>query len=102
MASVKKSRLARAVVPMPAFVRRALSERGLLTAYRERPAYQQNDYLGWIAQAKRDDTKDKRLQQMLAELQRGGVYMNMRWRASGSARSTATRRATKQRAARKK
>ena len=63
---------------MPAFVRRALSERGLLERYRERPAYQRNDYLGWIARAVRDETKQKRLAQMLDELERGGVYMKMK------------------------
>ncbi len=63
--------------PMPEFVRRALDERGLEGAYRARPAYQQNDYLGWIARAKRQETKEKRLRQMLEELEEGGVYMNM-------------------------
>lgn len=63
--------------PMPAFVRAALLERGLLDAYRRRPAYQRNDYLGWITRAKRAETQAKRLTQMLAELERGDVYMNM-------------------------
>ena len=45
--------------------------------YRARPAYQQNDYLGWIAQAKRADTRLRRIEQMLDELERGGVYMKM-------------------------
>jgi uncharacterized protein YdeI (YjbR/CyaY-like superfamily) len=51
-----------------------------MAAYDARPAYQRNDYLGWIAQAKREETKAKRLAQMLDELERGGVYMNMAWR----------------------
>jgi uncharacterized protein YdeI (YjbR/CyaY-like superfamily) len=63
--------------PMPAHIERALSERGLTRAYRARPAYQQNDYLGWIARAVRDSTKDKRLEPMLDELERGDVYMKM-------------------------
>ena len=62
---------------MPDFVAQALSERGLLAAYQARPAYQQNDYLGWIIQAKRQETKEKRLNQMLSELEAGGIYMNM-------------------------
>lgn len=62
---------------MPAFVRQALDEKGLMTAYRQRPAYQQNDYLSWINRAQRPATKEKRLQQMLVELEQGGVYMNM-------------------------
>lgn len=71
------SRLKRPRHPMPDFVAQALAERGLLAAYQARPAYQQNDYLGWIDQAKRPETKEKRLRQMLEELERGGVYMNM-------------------------
>lgn len=71
--------LKRAIQPMPAFVKRALTERGLVAAYRARPAFQQNDYLGWIARAKREETKQKRLAQMLDELDAGNVYMNMKW-----------------------
>ncbi len=74
------ARLTRALNPMPENVRSALRERGLTAAYDARPAYQRNDYLGWIARAKRDDTKAKRLNQMLDELERGGVYMDMGWR----------------------
>lgn len=62
---------------MPDFVRIALEESGLTGDYRARPAYQQNDYLGWIQRAKRPQTRAKRLQQMLDELRRGGVYMKM-------------------------
>jgi len=39
--------------------------------------YQQNDYIGWINSAKRNETKQKRLDQMLHELRRGGVYTKM-------------------------
>lgn len=63
---------------MPDFVRVALEKRGLWEAYRQRPAYQRNDYLGWINRAKRQETKEKRLHQMLDELEQGGVYMNMK------------------------
>ena len=65
---------------MPAFIRDALLERGLMERYFERPPYQQNDYIGWIDRAKRDETKQKRLAQMLDELERGDVYMNMAYR----------------------
>ena len=65
---------------MPAFVRNALNERGLMEAYRARPPYQQNDYLGWIVRAKLEATKLKRLNQMLDELQGGKLYMNMAWK----------------------
>jgi uncharacterized protein YdeI (YjbR/CyaY-like superfamily) len=64
---------------MPDHVRHALTERGLMDAYRARPDYQQNDYIGWITRAKRDATKEKRLRQMLDELEHGGLYMNMEW-----------------------
>lgn len=67
---------------MPGFVKKALQERALLEAYHQRPAYQQNDYIGWINSAKRRETKEKRLRQMLDELEAGGVYMNMAHPAS--------------------
>ena len=63
---------------MPDDVRDALRARGLLQAYAERPAYQRNDYLGWIARAKLPSTREKRLRQMLDELEQGGVYMKMK------------------------
>ena len=64
---------------MPAFVLEALKERELLAAFRSRPAYQQNDYVGWISRAKLPTTRERRLAQMLDELARGDVYMNMRY-----------------------
>lgn len=67
--------------PMPAFVREALRKRGLMRAYQARPPYQQNDYVGWISRAKREETRRKRLQQMLDELEDGGLYMKMKYRA---------------------
>jgi uncharacterized protein YdeI (YjbR/CyaY-like superfamily) len=66
--------------PMPDFVREALEQHGLMEAYRDRPAYQQNDYIGRITRAKRPETVEKRLNQMLDELARGDVYMKMDWR----------------------
>lgn len=63
--------------PIPDFVKQALEERGLIAEYQARPAYQQNDYIGWINNAKLQGTKEKRLRQMLEELEKGGVYMNM-------------------------
>jgi hypothetical protein len=41
--------LKRPLHPMPAFVRDALEEDGLMASYDARPAYQRNDYLRWIA-----------------------------------------------------
>jgi uncharacterized protein YdeI (YjbR/CyaY-like superfamily) len=78
MPVIKKStKLKRPRNTMPSFVKRALEERGLMVEYEERPAYQQNDYIGWINSAKRQETKTKRLNQMLDELVAGGVYMKM-------------------------
>ncbi|HKS05160.1 MAG TPA: YdeI/OmpD-associated family protein [Gemmatimonadaceae bacterium] len=65
---------------MPASVRKQLVGRGLLDAYRERPPYQRNDYLSWISRAKREETRRRRMQQMLAELERGDLYMRMSYR----------------------
>ena len=73
--------LKRPTYPMPDFVRDALLERGLMDAYEARPAYQRNDYIGWIGRAKREDTRQKRLTQMLDELERGDKYMNMKYHA---------------------
>ncbi len=69
---------------MPASTRNALLERGLLDAYRGRPPYQQNDYIGWITRAKLKETRQRRLAQMLTELARGDRYMNMVYRPKQS------------------
>ena len=69
---------------MPAYVREALNTRGLMAAYRPRPAYQKNDYLAWIKRGKLEQTREKRLGQMLAELRSGRKYMNMAWSGSRS------------------
>ena len=66
---------------MPAHIRQALSEHRLTEAYNNRPPYQQNDYIGWITRAKREETRQKRLAQMLDELCGGDRYMNMAYRA---------------------
>ncbi len=64
---------------MPEQVRRALEDAGLTSFYTARPAYQQNDYIAWITRAKRQETYNKRLAQMLDELRAGNVYMRMQW-----------------------
>jgi hypothetical protein len=79
MPATDASRLKRPVYAMPAFVRTALRERGLTAAYRSRPPYQQNDYVGWIMRAKLEGTRMKRLAQMLDELECGDRYMKMHW-----------------------
>jgi uncharacterized protein YdeI (YjbR/CyaY-like superfamily) len=79
MATTKKPALERRKQSMPAFVRDALNDRGLMDAYKARPAYQKNDYLAWIKGAKLENTREKRLAQMLSELKSGKKYMNMAW-----------------------
>ncbi len=51
------SKLKRERQPMPAFVEKALRSSNLFADYRSRPEYQQNDYLGWINQAKNKKQK---------------------------------------------
>lgn len=80
--------LTRPIQPMPAEVHKALVQKKLMAAYEARPAYQRNDYLGWIARAKLPETKAKRLAIMLDELKRGSGYMKLPWaprRRAGSA-----------------
>ena len=62
---------------MPTDVKQALTERKLTVAYKHRPPYQQNDYIGWITRAKREETRNKRIRQMLDELAGGHLYMKM-------------------------
>lgn len=69
----------REIQPMPDDVAAALEKAGVWPAYRTRPHYQRNDYLGWIGRAKRPETRQKRIEQMLAELAAGDVYMKMAW-----------------------
>ena len=66
---------------MPDFFRDAVNARELIDAYRTRPPYQQNDYIGTlrVMRAKHESTRQKRLTQMLDELEKGGVYMKMKW-----------------------
>ena len=71
------SRLSRPIQPMPATVRAALIGRDLLAAYEARPPYQQNDTLAWIVRAKRPETQQRRLAQMLDDLARGNLYIKM-------------------------
>jgi hypothetical protein len=86
------SRLKRPLQPMPAFVRRALEERELTQAYRGRPAYQRNDYLSWISRAKREETRRRRLDQMLDELRAGDLYMKMPHRGGRGRAARGSRR----------
>jgi uncharacterized protein YdeI (YjbR/CyaY-like superfamily) len=81
----KRMGLKRKINPMPKNIRTRLVRGGLLALYNARPAYQRNDYLGWISRAKLDETKEKRINQMLKELKQGDRYMNMKWSGRGEA-----------------
>lgn len=78
--SAEKSTLRRDINPMPNSIRTLLIKQGLMELYKTRPTYQQNDYLGWIARAKLEATKQKRINQMLDELRQGHLYMKMFWK----------------------
>ncbi len=67
----------RRVQQMPDDVREELRAKGLILRYEARPFYQRNDYLAWIGRAVRPDTRRKRIDQMLDELEQGGIYMGM-------------------------
>ena len=73
------SKLKRPIQTMPDFVKEALKENALREQYDARPPYQRNDYLSWINRAKREETKQRRLSKMLAELRAGSGYMGMEW-----------------------
>ncbi len=72
--------LTRPLQPMPDDIAARLAAAGLCAAYSARPPYQRNDYLAWIARAKRAETREKRIAQMLEELAGGRHYMKMVWR----------------------
>ena len=76
------SRLTRLRYPMPSFIRDSLEKNKLMNNYNNRLPYQQNDYIGWITRAKREETRQKRLNQMLEELKNGNKYMNMDWKTN--------------------
>ena len=77
--STDLSGLSRPLQPMPDDIAQRLDGTALTDLYAARPAYQRNDYLAWIARAKRPATREKRVTQMLDELKKGGVYMGMKW-----------------------
>lgn len=77
--SQSSENLKREIQTIPGFVRDALKSRRLVAKYKARPAYQRNDYILWINTAKTQPTRQKRLNQMLDELESGGIYMKMPW-----------------------
>jgi len=72
------NRLQRDVYIMSSDIKKVLEKGKVLKDYFARPHYQQNDYLGWILRAKREETRLKRINLMVSELKKGGVYMGMK------------------------
>jgi hypothetical protein len=64
---------------MPGNIRAALEKRKLMDAYLARPSYQKDDYLKWIALAAGPAAKQKRLDQMLDELETGNLFKGEPW-----------------------
>jgi hypothetical protein len=71
----------KAAQPMPGQVKGALAKRNLLATFQERPQYQQDDYLKWIALAAGPQQKQARMDQMLEELEKGGIFKGEPWTA---------------------
>jgi uncharacterized protein YdeI (YjbR/CyaY-like superfamily) len=74
--------LKRPLAEMPKNLRAELDAAELMPAFEQRPAYQRNDYLHWIARAQHPETRRKRIDQMIEELTKGGIYMGMPHRPS--------------------
>ena len=72
-------KLTREVHPLPNDIQQLLEVNSLEKEYQKRPAYQKNDYIRWITQAKREETRQKRINQMLDELTSGDRYMKMNY-----------------------
>jgi len=80
MAQAVHSRTRRPHYAMPGFVRAALTKKPPHGEVPRAPALPAQRYLWWITSAKREETKQKRLDQMLAELAAGDAYMKMPYR----------------------
>ncbi len=65
--------------PMPGNVKGALAKRKLMEAYEGRPDFQQAEYLKWIALANGPTAKQQRIDQMLEELEKGGLFKGEAW-----------------------
>jgi Bacteriocin-protection, YdeI or OmpD-Associated len=53
---------------VPQFMEDALTDFGLMAAFRSRPSHQQDGYVCWIAGAERLETRDARVADMLDDL----------------------------------
>src|SRR4051812_43556158 len=67
--------------PMPGQVKGALAKRNLLDTYIARPQYQKDDYLKWVAAAAGPTEKQKRIDQLVDEIEKGNVFKGEPWTA---------------------
>lgn len=65
--------------PMPVDAAGSLDGTGLQAVYDCRPAYQRNDYTGWITGGVRPQIRQNRDARMLQEPKEGNVCMGMVW-----------------------
>ena len=72
------------ILELPTKIKNILVKENLFEAYEKRPFYQRNDYLHWITSAKRKDTTNKRIVQMIEELRDGNTYMKMEYKREKS------------------
>ena len=63
---------------VPDFIRQELEARGLAGAFERRPQPQREHYIRRILRAKRNETVQRRLDQLLDELE-GELYMQRPW-----------------------
>ncbi|MFT3693100.1 MAG: hypothetical protein QM831_08155 [Kofleriaceae bacterium] len=67
------------VPPMPGPVKSALAKKKLLETFLERPDYQRREYLKGIEHAFGTPAKQKLIDQLVAEIENGKLYMGKPW-----------------------
>lgn len=78
---MSKSILKRELNPIQDFIKERLVRENVLDKYNERPAYQRSQYIDWITSAKRETTKENRLNQMIDELKAGDSFKGEKYNA---------------------
>ncbi|MCL2479107.1 MAG: YdeI/OmpD-associated family protein [Treponema sp.] len=84
MSNTDSARMTREIHEIPDYISSALDNGSLWELYNARPPYQRNDYIGWITRGKREETRKKRLNQMIDELRSGSAYMGMKYNGKKS------------------
>lgn len=83
----------KAAQPMPGNVKGALAKAKLLETFQERPKFQQDDYLKWIALAAGPQQKQQRLDQLVDELTKGNVFKGEAWTPAETPKASSTKSA---------